>query len=447
MHRSSFVAAATSLALAVLTGVGCASTDSGGTVLDDEASDAASSSSEGGGSYASCTPSGGSLPPGQDPSKLPTCCTMGSAHCVPSADVPASFASQLATCTGGACVPDSFIEDPSLVPATCKSLDAAPGVCLSLCVPQVGTYASLLPQDVCAADERCAPCISPLNMMSTGACDIGKGTGTTCAPTGDGATGSPTADAGPPVSAQCPHEGAPVLDPRTLPSCDPNGGAHCLGASLVPTALQSQLATCPTGLCVPDVFIEAGGNFIPATCASLDGAEGRCLDETLPQVAAELSQVPQSTCQSYERCVPCYSPLDGSKTGACSLSCDPGPTKPPVLFATCCSKDGMPQGRCIPTAQVPSAEQSDLDADECTKGEALCVPSEMLPTTFTPPPCTGSSFLTDSYTGVCLSTCLDFGFFDSLAIVQGSCDDLHECAPCTNPLTGQPTGAPGCPSP
>lgn len=32
-----------------------------------------------------------------------------------------------------------------------------------------------------------------------------------------------------------------------------------------------------------------------------------------------------------------------------------------------------------------------------------------------------------------------------LGISQGSCDDLHDCAPCTNPLTGQPTGAPGCP--
>jgi hypothetical protein len=366
---------------------------------------------------------------------------------VPSADVPASFASQLATCTGGACVPDSFIENPALVPATCKSLNAAAGVCLSLCVPEVGMYASLLPQDVCASDERCAPCISPLDMMSTGACDIGKNIGgATCTPAGDGSAPAPSGDAGPPASAQCPHEGAPVLDPSTLPSCDPNGGAHCLDASLVPMALQSQLATCPTGLCVPDEFIEAGGNFIPPTCASLDGAEGRCLDETLPQVAMQLSQVPQSTCQSYERCVPCYSPLDGSKTGACSLSCDPGPTKPPVLFATCCTKDGAPQGRCIPTAQVPSAEQSDLDADECTQGQALCVPSEMLPTTFTPMPCTGSSFLTGDYTGVCLSTCLDFGFFDSLAISQGSCDDLHECAPCSNPLTGQPTGAPGCPS-
>ena len=37
------------------------------------------------------------------------------------------------------------------------------------------------------------------------------------------------------------------------------------------------------------------------------------------------------------------------------------------------------------------------------------------------------------------------GFIQSLGIAQGSCDDLHECAPCKNPLTGQPTGAPGCP--
>jgi hypothetical protein len=446
MHVASRVAVAASLTIAALFGVACASTESGSAELDDDGLDSGAPGAEGGGA-ASCTPSSGTLPAGQDPSTLPSCCTMGAAHCVPSTDVPASFATELATCTGGSCVPDSFIQNPALVPTACKSLNAAAGVCLSLCVPQVGTYASLLPQDVCAADERCAPCISPLTMMSTGACDIGKSTGGTCAPTGDGSAPASASDAGPPAAAVCPHVGAPVLDPSSLPSCDPNGGAHCLATSLVPTALQSELASCPTGLCVPDEFIEAGGNFIPPTCASIDGAEGRCLDETIPEVAMQLSQVPQSTCQSFERCVPCYSPLDGSKTGACSLSCDPGPTKPPVLFASCCKKDGATRGRCIPTAQVPSAEQADLDVDECVQGEALCVPSEMLPTTFTPTPCTASSFIAGDYSGVCLSTCLDFGFFDSLAIAQGSCDSLHECAPCSNPLTGQATGAPGCPSP
>jgi hypothetical protein len=373
----------------------------------------------------------------------------GAAHCVPAASVPANVSTALSTCTGGFCVPDPFIKNPSLVPPACKSLNNADGVCLSVCVPQVHSYESLLPQSTCAADERCAPCISPLDMKPTGACDIGKGTLTTnggsCTPTTSADAGSKPSGDGATAPAACPHVGPPVLDPSTLPSCDPAGGAHCLSTALVPPAMASQLATCPTGLCVPDVFIEAGGNFIPPTCKSLDDAEGRCLDEAIPQVASQKATLPQSTCATYERCVPCYSPLDGTATGACKLSCDPGPKDPPKTFAACCSKNNVPQGKCIPTTQIPMSEQSNLDVDECVKGQSLCVPTEMLAMPYTPMACTGNTLLTGDYTGVCLSTCLHFGFFQQLGISQGSCDDLHECAPCKNPLTGQPTGAPGCP--
>jgi hypothetical protein len=248
----------------------------------------------------------------------------------------------------------------------------------------------------------------------------------------------------------CPHVGPPVLDPSSLPSCDPNGGAHCLSAALVPAAEASELATCPTGLCVPDSFIESAGEFIPATCTSILGAEGRCLDEMIPQVAAELSELPVATCQSFERCVPCYDPTTGDKTGACSLSCDPGPKDPPVKVQTCCSENGADVGECLPTASIPSSEQSNLNTDVCTQtpSATLCVPKEMIAPGYAPPTCTATSLLTflgGGYTGVCLSKCLNFGAGSGLAIAQGSCDDEHDCAPCTNPLTQAPTGAPGCP--
>ena len=90
--------------------------------------------------------------------------------------VPANVGAQLAKCSDGTsyCVPDAFIKSGGAAPPTCKSLNGADGVCLSVCVPQVEQYESLLPQDTCAADERCAPCINPLNNMPSGACDIGK---------------------------------------------------------------------------------------------------------------------------------------------------------------------------------------------------------------------------------------------------------------------------------
>jgi hypothetical protein len=446
MHRLGY-AAFTLLAATTVIAVGCSDADPNGTPLDGAQFDSGTSTgtSNGGGGNPSCT--NGPPPAPMDPSTLPTCCAMGqtgAAHCVPTAKVPQNVASQLAACTGGACVPDPFIKNPSLVPPSCKSLGGADGVCLSVCVTQVAQYASLLPQDSCAADEKCAPCISPLDKMSTGACDIGKGsTGGTCTNPSD--PPPKAGDAGPPPAAMCPHTGAPVLDPMTLPSCDPAGGAHCLDKALVPPAMQSQLAACPTGLCVPDVFIAAGGNFIPPTCRSLDDAEGRCLDEMIPQVASQKAQLPQSTCATYERCVPCFNPLDGTDTGACKQSCDPGPKEAPKLFGKCCTENNAPQGRCIPTSQVPMSEQANLSKKDCTDATSLCVPSEMLAPTFTPMACTGTAFLTGDYTGVCLSKCLSFSFIQSLGIVQGSCDDIHECAPCKNPLTGQNTGAPGCP--
>jgi hypothetical protein len=387
-----------------------------------------------------------------DPSTFPPCgsaCTDSpNAHCVPSSLVPASVAAQLAKCTDGSsfCVPDSFIKSGGAAPPTCKSLNGA-GVCLSVCVPQVKQYESILPQDVCAADERCAPCLNPLTNMSSGACEIGQSSGGTCS---DGGMSSGTSDggaSGTPAPAACPYTGAPLLDVTTLPSCGMD--AHCVSASLVPTKMQSQLAMCTapnSGYCVPDKFSTTGGNFIPKTCTSLIGAEGRCLNVVIPQVASQESELPQDVCDADEKCVPCYSPMDGTTTGACALSCDPGPTKPAAEFQACCKEDNVEEGKCVPKTAIASTLQSNLDQDKCTDKTTLCVPTENLTTPFKPMACNGQGLIGGAYTGVCLSKCLHFGFFQSLGIGQGNCDDKHLCAPCTNPLTGQPTGAPGCPT-
>ena len=104
-----------------------------------------------------------------------------------------------------------------------------------------------------------------------------------------------------------------MVEPSSLTSCYSGGGAHCIPASVVPASFASMLASCPTGggLCAPDTFIAAGGQFIPPTCVALESAEGRCLHLAIPQVAQQ-HQLTQSTCAAYERCVPCYNPIDGS---------------------------------------------------------------------------------------------------------------------------------------
>jgi hypothetical protein len=363
-------------------------------------------------------------PPPTDPATLPSCCAEGAARCVPGASVPSAGRARFATCAGGYCVPEPLIKEPTRPLAHCASMNGADGVCASLCIPQLAQYKDLLPRSTCAADERCAPCTSPLDGKPTGACEVPS-----C---GNG--GPPAA---PHSGAACPHEGPPVVDPASLPACSDVGGAHCVDAKLVPPGAASQLATCPTGLCAPDTFIASGGQLIPPTCRSFDDAEGRCLHLALPKIAAQRDRLPRSTCAAYERCVPCYDPLEGSETGACKLSCNPGPKEPKKVLAACCSG----RGRCIPDSSVPSAQRGTLTAHECASPN-LCAPTEMLGSV-TPQACAAPNPITGGYTGVCLSECLDFGLL-GLALLRGSCDATHVCVPCKDPL-GAATGAPGCP--
>ncbi len=374
-----------------------------------------------------------------DPTTLTPCCeaNMGAAHCVDGGKVPSMFQQYVETCPGtaGFCVPDKFIATGGVyTPPPCTSLAGNAGVCLSVCIPQVAQYIGILPQDVCDADERCAPCISPLDMTNTHACEIaGQCIGDM----------PPPPPPPPPGGGACEHSGPPVIDPTTLPSC--GADAHCLSKTLVPMDFASKLAVCPTdatAYCVPDVAISSGGKFTPATCTSIVGAEGRCLSTVLPDVQAQLALLPQDTCTAAERCVPCYSPMDGSDTGACRVSCDMGPTQPAKTLPSCC--DG--RAKCVPNAAVPDAEKSNLGQDSCediTPDAFLCVPNELIDPGYVPPTCSATSFLIGDYTGVCLSTCLDFGI-KGIALAKGDCADNTICAPCNDPLTGAPTGAPGC---
>jgi hypothetical protein len=90
-------------------------------------------------------------------------------------------------------------------------------------------------------------------------------------------------------------------------------------------------------------------------------------------------------------------------------------------------------------AQIDHLEQRD-----CDDGQE-CVPNENLDPAFHPTACNGTSLFGDAYTGFCVSDCADLTLLGRLTLDQGSCASNHTCVPCTNPLTGAPTGAPGCP--
>jgi hypothetical protein len=441
MARSRFLAA---LSLAAALSGACSTPDFEGSALDGELNASAKPTSD----PNACASGPEVVLAPEDPAKYPKCACAakgGAARCIPKDKVPANVAGQLDTCTqggAGVCVPDPLVASGGKAPPTCKS-PFGEGRCMSTCVPEIAKNADLLNRgegDVCAADERCAPCLNPLkNNEPTGVCAIGE----PAAPQCDAKSGSTPGPAAPALA--CPYSGPAVVDVTTFPAC--GDGARCVPASLVPAESAAMLKACPTGLCAPEKSIAAGGQYLPRTCSAVAGAEGRCLNVNIPQVEAQKAQLSRDLCDASELCTPCFNPIDGKPTGACkSVSCD-SPKEPAKTFVACCNSQGTARAKCVPKAIVPASQQGNLDDDggTCQKDSELCVPNEMLQPDFKGPACSGSTLLTGSYTGVCLSDCLSFGFIQSLGISRGDCTKGFKCAPCTNPLTGKATGAPGCP--
>ncbi len=385
-----------------------------------------------------------------DPATLPSCCDTGAAHCVASDNVAPSLARQLATCSTGLCVPDTIIKDPKYVPKTCASLNDAPGACVSVCVPQVQEYLALLPQADCAPDERCAPCINPLDNSNTGACDVGKDTGG-CGP----ADGGPSPGDG---GGICPYEGPPIIDPTMFPPCAPAcGGSHCVPASLVPEAQQKQLVTCQStngqpGFCAPDTLTQTGGNGVPKSCTSVAGAEGRCLSTCIPDVAAKKDVLPTANCGPNERCAPCFDPTAADPTapsGACSIACD-APKAPPTILK--CPYEGDPLidpstlpacspacggAHCVPKELVPVSQQAQVAT--CPGG--FCTPDSLAVSggNAVPKSCTSVG----GAEGRCLSECLPLVADKASLLPKADCGANERCVPCFDPTSADPTAPTG----
>ena len=460
-----------SAVLVALVAAGCGSSDLEG---DDIAGTFANKSrTTGSAATGDCDPKGLPTIEPHDPNEFPKCATAaGSARCISKAQLgafaekvnagaagqggaaataqPAAGDKFLDTCDNdkGVCIPDDLVKTGGAAPQTCTSLNGD-GVCLDLSIPLVSQYKDLLPQDKCAGNQRCAPCANPLKQGEpTGACSIGRGpkNGETC----NGAGGAASSGAAPKKIA-CPYTGAPIVKVDTLAAC--GEGVHCVSTSILPDPKMSALlGKCKTtdnkdGVCAPDEFVETAGNFVPKTCASLAGGEGRCMNVAVPQVASQKAFLPQDTCRTFERCTPCVNPVDGKPTGACAQSCDKGPQKPAVTFAPCAKKAGALQaGVCVPTSIVPEAMQTFLKQGTCSSDNEKCAPKDVIASdpSFKPPTCSGQVFgplgiLSITYRdGVCLSDLID------TPGNRGSCQSNQECVPCSNPISKKPTGAPGC---
>lgn len=344
--------------------------------------------------------------PGSDPVTFSPCCDdLG--QCVPEGLVPGDQRSQLsgAECAdeGYLCAPNDMVQDPAFIPETCSSVAGAEGRCLLACLPDIAEQADRLPQDICQEGALCAPCYDPFTGEDTGACTI---------------------------SGDMPSE-----PPVTFDRCCSDRGA-CVPTDLVPPDQQEQLGpdTCSGAgeLCAPDNL--ADPEFVPRSCASVGGGEGRCLPDCLPDVAEQADMLPQSSCVAGELCAPCYDPISGEDTGACRLNGD-APTEPPYVFDECCEGGA----RCVPSDVVPEAQQDQLSSEGCDEGAGeLCVPNVFVENPdWSPPSCdpgdSGSILASFSDDGRCMPECVPDVQDPPLGLEfnQDICDDGFLCAPCT----------------
>ena len=249
--------------------------------------------------------------------------------------------------------------------------------------------------------------------------------------------------------AGCSEDPRPAPEPRAcgstripaeigidfLPVCDQCPRARCVIAELIPAEQRSWLAPCAREgeLCAPELYIETLGGFTLPSCRSLGGVEGRCVSTCIPFVANQATRLPRSSCAEDERCAPCWNPLTGEDTGACRISCDPGPAEPAVTFESCC------QGRavCVPVLGIPAEQRGQLGRGGCQDEGALCVPGELADPVQKPASCVSVA----GSEGRCLSTCLPEIAGQAGWLPQGSCAADHLCAPCFDPRTGQDSAA------
>jgi hypothetical protein len=270
------------------------------------------------------------------------------------------------------------------------------------------------------------------------AADPGAGGGVALANEGGG--GDDAKDDGEPAP-DC-EPGPPPIDPADLAPCPSYiceiGGAHCVPKGLVPADQTDLLAECNKDMfCVPDPLIETMGKLEPKVCTAVMGLEGRCLSPCIPQVADSAGYLEQDICESTELCVPCFDPLTTESTGACDLTCDPGPSEvAPEPLPTCCPGG---DGTCVPGELVPAGQAGSLAQDVCPDSGQLCVPNEMLDPNYAYQPCAPDELF--QFLGIdegnCIPKCVDA----VKGIGSGSCPSGYACAPCD--ALGEATGA--CP--
>lgn len=203
----------------------------------------------------------------------------GKGHCYDPAKV-GILDAELMPCADAskACVPDKFLLANGEKAKACRFLGGdKPGACTSLLVGQINANRAVLKQDACDADERCGPCINPLDQTNSGLCEPAGAHETACI----GGTSAAETE-------ECCH-----------------GVGVCMDASGVPAEQRDMLSSevCSEGkLCAPAAL----ANGKPKKCSSVLGFSGVCLDVCFSTMLKGAGNVfGRDDCNPTEVCVPC----------------------------------------------------------------------------------------------------------------------------------------------
>jgi hypothetical protein len=141
-------------------------------------------------------------------------------------------------------------------------------------------------------------------------------------------------------------------------------------------------------LCAPvpkgDAAAAAAGMY--ATCTAKIGPtdyEGRCVPQCFLEGDPNASTLTTGSCMTGSLnllCAPCFNPVDGKETGACSQAPNDKPKMPaPTPYATCGARDGgAALGTCVPKTIALSSGNpaaASLKQDDCSTADYVCTPT------------------------------------------------------------------------
>jgi hypothetical protein len=217
----------------------------------------------------------------------------------------------------------------------------------------------------------------------------------------------------------------------------------------------SDLKCAPTAGAAADAGAIGTYDTCTATLGIGASLEGRCLPKCFVAGQGAAAQLKQDGCKTADVvCAPCYSPIDGTATGACTQAPNDSPKKPkPATYKKCgaLKAGGEDPGVCVPAAlvtdpaqlaQLKSAFAGDSGVtDLCDTGE-LCVP---LIKAQNQASCFTKCASIQSLPGACVPSYLVPAAkrtFLTGSVGVAPCKASETCAPCTDPTANNaPTGA------